>query len=821
MRFPRPHSLQSKFLIGLIATSLVIGGILYAVFSYYMGKLLEGEVHAKASMVLAQVDSVQSYVRHVLRPAMYVKLPDAFVIEAMSSSYISRRVMSRISDGSTHHVYRRVAIGARNEDFEANELERSLVARFQKDRAAQIWHGYENIDGVRHFVMARPVVFREECLRCHGTVEDAPVELVERYGDRGFGHEADTVGGVDFVGLPVTASVARIHGAITTYAIVFALAALFYFVATNIIFKRIVANSVRTLTTSFRRNFQDDTSMALYREVERGDEIHKITAGIERLSDYLYETRQKLQNYATNLETMVEERTSELARLAQARQSDVEMFARLLAGSSRSQSRRELWRATLPLIAERFDLERTVHLCALSTNRHYSWPESDEPPALPEDWVSLLSESRPLIEADRAFIPEESSPGSAEGLLCLYHKPGRSFCAQDRAVLIAIGRQLGIAAENFAALDSIMRHNANLQAVFEGITEPLLLADSSGSPIVVNEAARALSRDLSGGASDSGNIIGLLCGMGGQTGDCDISRSIGMDQVLSREVALPGGRSFSLSIYPVLANGADESGRAVVYVHETTRQKRLLAQMNQAEKMATVGKLASGLAHEINNPLGVILCYGELLRTSVPQGQPSDDVEVILKHTRQAQSVLRNLLNFARPKVATDKAVDMVPVVRSVVDVFRIQAEKQGVRIEVAVDGPVPPVNAEPQAVEHIMANLLLNALDMVPESGGQVFIELGHDPGASDVVLKVSDNGAGIAADHQPFIFDPFYTTKEVNKGSGLGLAVVFGFMSDLGGSIVAGNLHPEEDPGREGSPAGAVFTLRFPAASQPQEEA
>lgn len=821
MHFPRPHSLQGKFLIGLILTSLVIGAILYAVFSHYMGRLLENEVHAKATMVLAQVDSIQSYVITDLRPTMFEKLPDTFIIEAMSTSYISRRIMGRISDGPTRHVYRRVAIGARNEEFEANELERELVARFSKDRAAQIWHGYENIDGVRHFVMARPVVFKDECLRCHGSIDDAPVELVERYGDRGFEHEADTVGGVDFVGLPVTASVARIHGAITTYAIVFALAALFYFVATNIIFKRIVANSVRTLTTSFRRNFRDDTSLALFREVEQGDEIDEMAAGIERLSDYLYETRQKLQNYATNLETMVEERTRELARLAQARQADVEMFARLLAGSSRSQSRRELWRASLPLIAERFDLERVVHLCALSSNRHYSWPESDEPPALPDDWVSLLSESRPLIEPGRAFIPEESSPGSAEGLLCLYHKPGRSFCAQDRAVLIAIGRQLGIAAENFAALDSIVRHNVNLQAVFEGITEPLLLADSSGSPIVVNEAARDLSRDLSGGAAKDGNIIGLLCGMGGQAGDCDISRSIGMDQVLSREVALPGGRSFSLSIYPVHANGPDESGRAVVYVHETTRQKRLLAQMNQAEKMATVGKLASGLAHEINNPLGVILCYGELLRTSVPEGQAADDVEVILKHTRQAQSVLRNLLNFARPKVATDKAVDMVPVVRSVVDVFRIQAEKQGARIEVVVDGPVPPVNAEPQAVEHIMANLLLNALDVVPESGGRVRITLGHDSVKAHVVLRVSDNGPGIAPDHQPFIFDPFYTTKEVNKGSGLGLAVVFGFMSDLGGSIVAENLPEDGADSHGGHPAGAVFTLRFPAAPQPPEEA
>jgi Signal transduction histidine kinase regulating C4-dicarboxylate transport system len=806
MHFPRPYSLQGKFLIGLIGTALAIGGILFAVFSYYMSMVLENEVREKASLVLSQVDAVQGYVRGVLRPRMYEKLPDTFIIEAMSTSFISREVMGRITDGQARHIYRRVAIGARNPDFEANELERGMVDRFRADPSLTRWEGYRTVDGVKHFVMARPAVFKESCLRCHGRIEDAPVELVEKYGDRGFGHAVNSIGGIDFVGLPVTASVARIHGAISTYLVVFAMAALFYFVATNVIFKRIVANNIRTLTTSFRRNFSDDRSVALFREVEQGDEIGEMVSGIEKLSDYLYDTRQQLENYAANLEGMVAERTQALANQAAARQADVELFVQLLAGSSRSQSRRELWRATLPLIGKRFDLERVVHLCTISVNRHHSWPESDEPPELPDGWVNLLTDSKPLIEERRAFIPEESSPGNAEGLLCLYQKPGRAFDAQDRTVLMAIGRQLGIASENFMALDSIVRHNSNLQAVFESITEPLMLANSSGSPIVVNEAARRLSLDLSGGVRDNGDIVGLLCGARNEGEDCGISTSIRMDQVLSREVSLPGGRCFALSIYPVRVANPEENGRAVVYVHETTQQKRLLAQMNQAEKMATVGKLASGLAHEINNPLGVILCYAELLRKSQPRGQAADDIEVIVKHTRQAQSVLKNLLNFARPKVATDTAVDVEAVIRSVVDVFHVQAVKQGAVIEVAAEGPVPAVGVDAQAVEHIVANLLLNALDVVAEPGGLVRIGLTHDQEAGDVVLEVVDNGPGIAPDHLQYVFDPFFTTKEVNKGSGLGLAVVFGFMSDLGGSIVADNI-----PG-----GGAVFTLRFPVARE-----
>jgi len=804
MQLPRPYSLQSKFLIGLIMASVVIGGLLFAGFSYHMGQVLENEVKEKATMVLDQVDAVQSYVRDVLRPTMYERLPDTFIIEAMSSSFISRKIMGRIHEGPSTHVYRRVALGARNPEYEANNLELKLIRNFREHPDQTIWQGYEFINGMKHFVMARPVTFKRSCLRCHGDIADAPVELVAKYGDRGFGHVANTIGGLDFVGLPMTASVAHIQNTVMTYLMAFALAALLYFGATNVIFKRIVANNVKLLTASFKRNFSDEAGTALIREVEQGDEIGTMITGIERLSDYLYETRQQLQNYATNLEGMVEERTEALAAQADERQSDVELFVQLLAGASQSPSRKALWRATLPLIARRFGLTSVAYVCTFASNQHYSWPESAERPTLPDNWVALLTESRPLLDGERAFIPVESVSGNAEGLLCLFRGPGEEFEEQDGIVLMAIGRQLGIGAERIAFLDSILRHNDNLQAIFEGITEPLLLADGGGAPIVANEAARRLGMELSGGTVSDGNIIRLICGGQGGPGDCDISRSIGMDKVLSREVSLPDGRSFALSIYPVHEVGLSKTEQAVVRVNETTHQKRLLAQMSQAEKLATVGKLASGLAHEINNPLGVILCYAELLKKASPEGQAGEDIDVIIRHTRQAQNVLQNLLSFARPKVATDTAVELPAVVKSVVNVFRVHAEKQSTLVDVRVDGPVPPVKVDPQALEHIAANLLINALDAVADRPGRVWVEISAEHG--EAVLRIRDNGPGIPPENLQYVFDPFFTTKDVNKGSGLGLAVVFGFMSDLGGRV-------EVDNGEEG---GARFTLRFPAARE-----
>ena len=805
MKLPRPYSIQSKFLLSLILTSLIIGVVLFTGFSIHMSNVLENVVREKARMVFGQVDSVQNYVRGVLRPQMYEELPDKFIIQAMSSSFVTRNIMARDEDGKAGFTYRRVAESARNPDYEAKGIELELINHFRKKPGQNFWEGYKNINGERHFIMARPAVFKESCLRCHGKIKVAPVELVELYGDRGFGHSVDSIGGVDFVGLPVSASVARIENTIMTYIAVFALAVLLYLGATNILFKRIVANNIRILTTNFRRNFSDEKGVALFREVEQEDEIGEMIGGIEKLSDYMFDARQQLQDYAANLEKMVEERTVDLEKAAHARRSDVELFVQLLAGSSTSQSREELWKVTLPLIYNRFNLERAVYVCTFSSKNFYSYPENRQRPKLPDNWVELLTESRPLVEEFRAYLPVESSSGSAEGLLCLFCNENEPFNKKDQTVLRAIGRQLGIAADNISALDSIVRHNTNLQSIFEGISDPLLLADGTGTPVVANESARKLGAELSGGAITDGGVVTMLCHGPGDSGNCGISKSLSLNEAISREVSLPEGRSFAINIYPIHDAESPVERRVVIYVHETTGQKQMLAHMTQAEKMATVGKLSAGLAHEINNPLGVILCYAELLKKDA-SGQSSEDIDVILKHTRQAQSVLKDLLNFARPKVLAASGTDFAQIIKEVADVFRIQADKLGAEINLELDHSTPGLKVAPQALEHIVANLLLNGLDAVPDNAGKLRISLENDS-SGHAVLKVMDNGPGIAEEDLQYIFDPFYTTKEVNKGSGLGLAVVFGFMSDIGGSIAVENGNT-----MDGELGGAVFTLKFP---------
>jgi C4-dicarboxylate-specific signal transduction histidine kinase len=148
--------------------------------------------------------------------------------------------------------------------------------------------------------------------------------------------------------------------------------------------------------------------------------------------------------------------------------------------------------------------------------------------------------------------------------------------------------------------------------------------------------------------------------------------------------------------------------------------------------------------------------------------------------------------------------VSLPEVIDSLVNVFRVQAESQHAALSAEAVGDIPPVPVDNQALEHIMANLIINALDALPKENGRIDVRTTYDELAEEVVVTVCDNGPGIAEKDHKFIFDPFYTTKEVNKGSGLGLSIVFGFMSDLGGSVVADNQKN----------GGARFTLRFPVS-------
>ncbi|HJV22845.1 MAG TPA: ATP-binding protein [Holophagaceae bacterium] len=226
-------------------------------------------------------------------------------------------------------------------------------------------------------------------------------------------------------------------------------------------------------------------------------------------------------------------------------------------------------------------------------------------------------------------------------------------------------------------------------------------------------------------------------------------------------------------------------------------------QLAQADKLASIGRLAAGIAHEINNPLTGVLTYASLLQKRLaPQGQDAEDMEVIVHETIRCRGIIRELLDFARPTPPSRKPTDLNEVARKAMAVVVTQLRLNHVSIALDLAQDLPLASADANQLQQVVVNLLLNAADASGPEGGEIRLVSRAAP-PDFVELTVEDHGEGIPLEHQPHLFEPFFSTKG-NKGTGLGLAVSWGIVESHGGT-----LSVQSEPGH-----GARFTLRIPLA-------
>lgn len=275
----------------------------------------------------------------------------------------------------------------------------------------------------------------------------------------------------------------------------------------------------------------------------------------------------------------------------------------------------------------------------------------------------------------------------------------------------------------------------------------------------------------------------------------------------------PGGFALSraaVAFERLAAALAEERSRLAAKVDELTATNRALAEARESllrtEKLATVGRLAAGLAHEVGNPLGAVSGYVELARARLPPEPHPDLVDALARIDAAAgriDRIVRDLLDFARPAPPLLAPVVLAPALDAALRLARVQRRFKHVEVDVALPPGLPPILADEGHLGQVLLNLLLNAGDAM-RGEGQVRIAAASEE--SGVVLTVADGGPGIAPGDLPHVFDPFFTTKDPGEGTGLGLALSHRIMESFGGEILAGNA-----PG-----GGAVLTLRFRAAGQ-----
>ncbi len=252
-----------------------------------------------------------------------------------------------------------------------------------------------------------------------------------------------------------------------------------------------------------------------------------------------------------------------------------------------------------------------------------------------------------------------------------------------------------------------------------------------------------------------------------------------------------------------LQSKTSEVEGTLVAIEDVTERVSLEEQLQQTDKLSSIGLLAAGVAHEVNTPLAGISSYSQMLMQQIPETDPRHHLlEKIHRQTSRASSIVNNLLNFSRVSDARYVPVNLTRVIDDTIQL--LEAQLRNTEIEVvrsyADDLPLAPGNAP--KLQQVLMNLILNARDAMPQGGR---LEISTEADDDVVKINVRDTGVGIAPEHLTKIYDPFFTTKQIGKGTGLGLAVSYGIIRDHGGHITVESKLSE----------GTLFQITLPLAT------
>jgi two-component system NtrC family sensor kinase len=392
------------------------------------------------------------------------------------------------------------------------------------------------------------------------------------------------------------------------------------------------------------------------------------------------------------------------------------------------------------------------------------------------------------------------------------------YSEKDLELLLPVAKHIAVALENAVLFEEISKEKKEWERTFDAITDMVWIEDGRQQVIRANHTL--LMRTGYAKSEITNKHCGeLLDKLGVVLDGCLCAETLSCKQPAFQELKSNHGGIFNFWAYPLI----DEEGRLYAIVHylkDVTAQRRIEQQLIRTDKLASLGTLVAGIAHEINNPLGIIAGYSEALldRAAAPalgsvkefEDFP-DYLKTIHSEIFRCKGILKSLLEFARPSGGTFREIDINELIKEVLLLLQHRTARLKHTLKLDLDRKVPKIHADAGSLRQLVMNLLLNAIYFTPE-GGSIFIKTEPDdfleetrfPGCPHRVrLSVTDTGSGIPDDLIDRVFDPFFTTKPVGEGTGLGLTISHKIVEEHNGFIDV-----KSEPGK-----GASFIITLPS--------
>ena len=810
------HNLKLQFQVGLGIILFCFCLFTTTILYHFQKNLLKEETFRQTEVVMTLLESTRGYIREVLRPRMWEELgEEQFVIESMSTSYITRVIMDRFKESLPAFKYRRTAINARNPTFEANTQEREMIEYFRAHPEEQEWHTVRRLDSERYFTLYRPVFFNSSCLHCHGVPDKAPEAISVTYGEiRGFHRQAEEIGGVVSISIPLEESLTQIwNRSFRMFGTVLILALLLYSTIW-LLFHQLIIINLRDLLTLFRTTLGDSAKAPLPLSMKgHREELEELFRSARTLVQNLQESRLRLVDHTDNLEIVVADRTEALKRSEtrarhQVKQRNRELMLHntltsLITSTDNLQTTlyRVLQEAlqVIPAkgagiylydnITDTYILQTAVNAPLLEPEQHKI--DHEQIKVIPSDTYDMLNVSIPLSCRKRLL-----------GIMLITELRCETLNCALQELLLSIGQQIGLTIESMQNMQSLRQSTELLQSVFDGISDPLILLAPDGTLQMANQSF-LVRNDL-----DMDNVIGQnidsfssaeQCLFSGQLQTLDLQ----IEKQQTKEIQLDDGSIFDIFFYPIL-NTDDSIQSIVCLAKDVTTLKETEQRIQQTEKLVAVGQLAAGVAHEINNPLGVILCHTDIIKEENRGNEEIfNDINTIERHTKNCKRIVADLLDFSHSGESRieRQSGSVNESIETVLSMVGQQFKKNQINLICTLQPDLPHCLMDNRRIQQVLVNLIMNG---VHAAGNKGKITVSTRSENDRILIEIEDDGPGINKEILDKIFDPFFSTKDPGQGTGLGLSVSYGIICEHDGEIKV-----QSTPGH-----GARFTVVLPVS-------